>query len=162
MKKIEFRRKQLDLDWRAFWDRPNAVYAGERHLRAHYHRLFTDLEPLLPPAEAKPTIVDFGCGDALMADRLAARAERVFLCDASPLIRQRVAHRFRAHPRLTVCSDADLAAMGSGSVDLCLVISVVQYLTRPSLTQLLAEFRRLLKAHGSLIIADVIPPDASV
>ena len=47
-----------------------------------------------------------------------------------------------------------------GSVDLIVSNSMTQYLTPPELDRVLGLWRRLLAAGGTLIVADVIPPDA--
>src|SRR6185295_7814902 len=45
-------------------------------------------------------------------------------------------------------------------LDLIVANSLVQYITPAELDRLLALWRRLLAANGTLIVADVIPPDA--
>src|SRR5260370_1076570 len=52
-----------------------------------------------------------------------------------------------------------MAALPDKSLDLIVSNSVVQYLTLAELERLLALWRRLLAPGGSLIVADVIPPD---
>lgn len=145
------------MSWLAFWDRPNPIYAGDRHLRAHYARLLADLRPYL--ADAPPrSVLDYGCGEALAAEALAEMVPRVFLYDASPLIRARLAARLGRHPRIAVLDEAALARMPDGSVDFALMISVVQYLDAATLKDVLARLHRLLAADGRLIVADVIEP----
>ena len=53
----------------------------------------------------------------------------------------------------------EVAALPDGRLDLIVTNSVAQYLTEDELTRLLAMFRRLLAPDGTLIFADVIPPD---
>ena len=48
--------------------------------------------------------------------------------------------------------------MPDQSVDLIIVHSVIQYLATNETEALFAEFRRLMKQDGRLIIGDVIPP----
>jgi SAM-dependent methyltransferase len=52
-----------------------------------------------------------------------------------------------------------LGEIPAGSLDLIVVNSVLQYLSRADLDGLLATWRGLLKPGGQLLIADVVPPD---
>ena len=70
-----------------------------------------------------------------------------------------MAARFAGNPRIKVISPEDVAALPDGRLDLIVTNSVAQYLTEDELTRLLAMFRRLLAPNGTLIFADVIPPD---
>jgi SAM-dependent methyltransferase len=146
------------MTWTAFWNGPNAIYAGDRHLRAHYARLLADLRPHL--TQGPPQVVlDYGCGEALAAEALAETAARVFLYDASPAIRTRLEARVGRHPRIGVLDEAALAGLPNASIDLALMISVVQYLEAAELQDVLAMLHRLLAADGRLIVADVIEPE---
>jgi SAM-dependent methyltransferase len=143
--------------WQAFWERPNRIYAGEAHLRAHYKRIFRDLSPHLP-ADPAAVVLDYGCGDALAAEALAGRAGRLWLYDASPRVRDGLQARLAGHPRIGICDDPHLTGLATASVDLALLISVVQYVDVGTLRAMLATIRRVLKTDGRLIVADVIAP----
>jgi SAM-dependent methyltransferase len=146
------------MSWATFWNRPNAIYAGDRHLRAHYARLLADLRPHLTDRPPR-AVLDYGCGEALAAEALAATASRVFLYDASPAIRARLAARVGPHPRIAVLDEAALAGLPGASIDLALMISVVQYLDAATLRGVLGALHRLLAADARLIVADVIEPE---
>jgi SAM-dependent methyltransferase len=147
--------------WIAFWNRPHRIYANRRHLEAHYRRLFEDLRPHLPSGSHR-AVLDFGCGDALAAGQIAGMVGAVLLYDAAPATRARLEERFSRDPRITVVSESALAAMTAASVDLALLISVVQYLDRAALLTALGHLKRLLKADGRLLVADVIDPETPV
>jgi hypothetical protein len=51
--------------------------------------------------------------------------------------------------------------MADGTLDMVVANSVVQYLSSAELDRWLVMMRRLIAPGGSLIVADVIPPDAS-
>ena len=104
-------------------------------------------------------MLDYGSGDAIHADRVAAVAAEVTLCDAAPSVRAAMAARFAGNPRIKVIAPEEVAALPDGRLDLIVTNSVAQYLTEDELTRLLAMFRRLLAPGGTLIFADVIPPD---
>jgi len=142
-------------DWVEFWNRPNAIYANRRNLEAHFACLQRDLEAFLPEGG---TVLDFGCGDALAAEAMAARCATLFLFDAAPAVQQRLRARFENHPRIKVLDENGLAALPAGSIDLILAVSVLQYIPRDDLGGLLRRWRGLLKPQGQALIADVVDP----
>jgi SAM-dependent methyltransferase len=144
--------------WLEFWDRPNRIYVNGRHLAAHFAIVADELAGLLPD-RPDARVLDFGCGEALDAGRVAARVGRLHLYDAAPTTRQRLSARFAADPGIAVLDEAGLAALDDGSIDLVFASSVVQYLDRDGLAVLLGTARRLLAPGGRLVVADVIPPD---
>ncbi|HYH22833.1 MAG TPA: methyltransferase domain-containing protein [Azospirillum sp.] len=142
--------------WIDFWNRPNnAIYVNERNLEVHFETLRRDVVAFIP---AGGRVLDFGCGDALIAEAVAERAGTVHLFDAAPAVQRRIRERFAGHPRVRVLDAESLAAMPDGSVDLIIVISVVQYLSRADLAGLMAQWRRLLAPDGQLLVADVVEP----
>jgi SAM-dependent methyltransferase len=70
-----------------------------------------------------------------------------------------MAARFADNPRIKVIAPEEVTALPDQRFDLIVTNSVAQYLTEDELTRLLALFRRLLAPDGTLIFADVIPPD---
>jgi SAM-dependent methyltransferase len=102
-------------------------------------------------------VLDYGPGDALHADRVAAATAHLTLCEAAEGIRFRLANRYAGHGNVTVTGAAGLAEVPTASVDLMVVNSVVQYLSPDELDALLAQARRVLVPTGRLLIGDVIP-----
>lgn len=147
--------------WLRFWDRPNSIYANERHRAVHYARLADDILATLPERPGL-TVLDYGCGEARDAGRVAARVGRLLLYDAAPSTRDRLAAAAGDDPGIAVLDDPGLAALPAGSVDAIVVCSVLQYVDRDALPGLLDTLRRLLKADGLLILADVIPPECGL
>ena len=142
--------------WLGFWNRPHSIYVNERHLRVHCRRVADDIISVLP-AGAGLCVLDYGCGDALEAALVAARVDRLFLYDAAPSVQARLRERFTGIANLTVLDDGGLAVLTG--LDVIVVFSVVQYVPRGELPALLRDWRRRLKPGGSLILADIIPPD---
>ena len=142
-------------NWVDFWNRPNAIYANRRNLETHFACLQQDLDAYLP---TDGTVLDFGCGDALAAEAMAARCRTVYLFDAAPAVQQRLRARFPGHPRIKVLSEEELAALPSGSVDMVLAVSVLQYIPRQAVGDVLNRWRDLLSRQGRILIADVVDP----
>ena len=146
-------------DWIAFWNSPHSIYVNDRHFDVHYRTIANFIASHVPSPSA--TVVDFGCGEALHADRVAAVAGRVILCEAASNVRDALSTRFARNPTIEVRAPEQVAALADGSVDLAVMISVVQYLDAREFDDVLALFRRLLPPGGLLIVGDVIPPDVS-
>jgi SAM-dependent methyltransferase len=106
-------------------------------------------------------VLDYGCGEALFADKIAAKCRRLYLSDAAPLVRDRLNERFRNDARITVLSTDDVAGLPDASLDLIVVNSLVQYLSLDEFRGLLKLMREKLKADGKLVLGDIIPPDIS-
>jgi SAM-dependent methyltransferase len=143
-------------DWVSYWDSPHSVYVNARHADIHYRDIADAIIAFVPSREAR--VLDFGCGEALHADAVAAAVGRLTLCDAAPGVRKNVAARFAAIGNIEVLAPDAVRVVPDRSFDLIVANSVVQYLSRAELDDLLALWRRVLAPGGTLIIADVIPP----
>jgi len=144
-------------DWVAFWDRPHSIYVNARHKDVHYRDIAEQIAAFVPGPTAR--VLDYGCGEAVHADLVAAAAGEVLLCDAAPSVRAALAARFADERKIRILAPEDVERFADGSVDLIVANSLTQYLTRTELERLLALWRRLLAPNGTLIVADVIPPD---
>ena len=144
-------------DWRSFWDSPHSIYVNARHKDVHYREIAEQIAAFVPGPQAR--VLDFGCGEAIHSDKVAAVAAEVLLCDAAPSIRATLAARFYGIDRIRMLAPEAINRRQDASLDLIVANSVVQYLNRAELDGLLATWRRLLAPGGTLIVADVIPPD---
>jgi SAM-dependent methyltransferase len=144
-------------DWRSFWDSEHSIYVNVRHKDVHYREIADQIAAFVPGPTTR--VLDYGSGDAIHADRVAAVAAEVTLCDAAPSVRAAMASRFAGNQRIKVIAPEEVTALPDQRFDLIVTNSVAQYLTEQELTNLLAMFRRLLSPDGTLIFADVIPPD---
>ena len=147
--------------WLRFWDRPNAIYANDRHRAVHYSRIADDIIAVLPPRPGL-RVLDFGCGEARDAGRIAAWTGRLYLYDAAPSVRLGLADRLAGNPSIEILDDDGLARLPDRSIDVATVCSVLQYVDRGAVPGILRQFRRLLAEDGLLVLADVIPPDCGV
>ncbi|HEX8166896.1 MAG TPA: methyltransferase domain-containing protein [Beijerinckiaceae bacterium] len=147
------------MNWREYWNRDTPIYVGERHKVLHYQSIASDIAALVPSPEAH--VLDHGCGEALSAGRVATRCARLYLCDAAPLVRERLSARFGGNPKIEVLAPEEIGRLEDGSLDLVVANSLLQYLSRDELRGLLRLWRLKLKGDGRLALADVIPPDLS-
>jgi SAM-dependent methyltransferase len=153
-------------NWIAFWDSDHSIYVNARHRDVHYRTIAQDIAQLIAkriqehlPAGA--AVLDYGCGEALHADIVAAAARRLILCEAAPMVRGALAERFAGNAGIEVRAPEDVAALPVGSLDVVVLHSVAQYLAPDELDGLLKLFRRLLTDQGLLILGDVIPPEVA-
>jgi len=145
------------LSWREFWDSAHSIYVNDRHKDVHYRDVAEQIAAFVPGPHAR--VLDHGCGEAIHADLVAARAREVLLCDAAASVRAAIARRFSANPRIKVIAPEEIEGLPAASLDLIFANSLVQYLTAAELDALLGVWRRLLVPDGVLVVADVIPPD---
>jgi hypothetical protein len=68
--------------WLAFWNGSHSIYVNGRHKDVHYRLIAEAIAALVPGRDA--CVLDYGCGEALHADRVAAVAGEVLLCEAAP------------------------------------------------------------------------------
>jgi SAM-dependent methyltransferase len=147
------------MNWRDYWNQDTPIYTSERHKLLHYRLIANDIIGLIPSREA--IVLDYGCGEALFADKIAVKCAQLYLSDAAPLVRDRLNERFKGNGRITVLSTDDVTSVPDASLDLIVVNSLVQYLSLDEFRALLKLMHEKLKADGKLVLGDIIPPDIS-
>ena len=70
-------------DWRAFWNGDHAIYVSDRHKTVHYRAIADGILDHLRSAGPAAVVLDYACGEALEAPRVAAEARRLVLCDGA-------------------------------------------------------------------------------
>lgn len=144
--------------WISFYDlRHSLIYVNARHRDVHYRKIADDLAKLVPSPRAK--VLDYGCGEATSADRLAHACGHLTLVEAAPNVMAALKARYGGNGRISVIVPDEAKAMPAASFDFIVLHSVAQYLTGDELDGLLALFRRLLKPDGLLLIGDIVPPE---
>ena len=147
-------------DWIEFYDGDHSIYVNARHRDVHYARLAEAFARHVPAGAAR--VLDYGCGEALHAARVADAAGKLMLAEAGPAVRGRLIARFKDNPKIAVVSTDEVAALPQGSLDMVILHSVSQYLSGPEFDRIAALFQGLLQPSGLLLVGDVVPPAASV
>jgi SAM-dependent methyltransferase len=147
-------------DWVSYYDSDHSIYVSDRHRDVHYARLAEAFARHVPAGAA--CVLDYGCGEALHAHRVAEAAGRLMLAEAGPSVRSRLVERFKDNPKIAVVSTDDVPALPPQSLDMVVLHSVSQYLTVAELGRIAVLFHGLLKPGGLLLVGDVVPPDASM
>src|SRR5262245_32541038 len=123
------------MNWRDYWNQDTPIYVSERHKVLHYWLIANDIAGLITKPDS--VVLDHGCGEALSANRVAAKCARLYLCDAAPLVRDRLKQRFRKEARIVVVAPEEIEALAPNSLDLVVANSLLQYLSLDELRALL-------------------------
>lgn len=143
-------------NWLTFWDSPHSIYVNARHKDVHYRVIAEAVAALVPSPQAR--VLDYGCGEALHADIVAAGASELVLCEGAHGVCAGLTARFAGNPKIRAVAPDEVRQLPDRSFDLIVLHSVAQYLTPEEASALLATFRRLLKPDGILVVSDIIPP----
>ena len=146
------------MSWRDFWNRENSIYVNDRHRALHDERVARDIAALIEGEGWN--VLDYGCGEASASALVAAKCGALYLYDTAPNVRQRLRTRFGSFAKIKVLELGGLVEIEDGSLDLVVMNSVAQYLSRVELAALLNAVRPKLKPRGAFVVADVIPAGA--
>ena len=145
------------MDWISFYDfKHSVIYVNARHRDVHYRTIAQDIRGHVPSATAQ--VMDYGCGEATSAHLVAEASGHLTLVEAAPNVRAALKARYAGNPKISVLTPEEALALPDASFDLIVMHSVAQYLTQADLDRLLAQFHRLVKPEGTVIIGDIVPP----
>jgi SAM-dependent methyltransferase len=147
------------MNWIEYWNGAPPLYVNARHKLLHGRQVARDIISTLPGPDA--AVMDYGCGEALAADQVAAACGRLVLVDAAVTVRDGLERRFAGTSNVSVLSPEDVADLADHELDLIIVNSLLQYLDRPTAAALLATAHDKLKPDGRLVVADLVPPHVS-
>src|SRR3569833_4654838 len=112
--------------WIDYYDSKPTIYVSDAHRRAHFDLIADDIIGYIAsPASA---VLDYSCGEALSAARVAAKCGRLILAEPAPSLRARLKERFAVVPNIEALSPDDLNALPDASLDLIVMFSVVFFL----------------------------------
>jgi ubiquinone/menaquinone biosynthesis C-methylase UbiE len=147
-------------DWIDYYDSTHTIYASKLHRDLHFQIVARDIIGYITSPEA--VVLDYACGEALSAGRVAEACARLYLAEPAPGVRGRLIARFAPNLKIKVRSLDELRNMEAQSIDLVVMNSVTQYMTPTELDSALAVIRRLLKPNGRLMAGDILRPDVGM
>ena len=147
-------------DWIDYYDSTHTIYASRRHRDLHFQLIARDIIGYISSANA--VVLDYACGEALSAAKVAEACGQLILAEPAPGVRGRLIARFAPNTKIRVRSLDDIRKMAEKSVDLAVMNSVAQYMTPAELDAALVVIRRLLKPSGRLILGDVLRPEVGM
>ena len=141
-------------DWIDFYDSAHSIYVSARHRDLHFQLIADHIAAYVPSPDA--VVIDYSCGEALSAARVAETCGRLILAEPAAKVRTRLASRFKDNGKIKVCSLDELADLPQHSADLVVMNSVAQYITPDELNLACARIRSLLKPTGQFVLGDVL------
>jgi ubiquinone/menaquinone biosynthesis C-methylase UbiE len=144
-------------DWIDYYDSTHTIYVNRLHRDLHFSIIADDIIGYISSPDA--VVLDYACGEATSAARVAERCSRLILAEPAPGVRGRLIARFARELKIKVRSLEDLRYLDEQSADLVVMISVAQYMTPAELDGAFATVRRLLKPTGRFILGDILRPD---
>jgi SAM-dependent methyltransferase len=144
-------------DWIDFYDSAHTIYVSPRHRDLHFRLLAEHIAAYVPSPDA--VVIDYSCGEALSAARIANCCRKLILAEPAPGVRARLAARFKDHSAIEVCSLDDLARLPPHGADLIVMNSVAQYVSADELDRAFARIRGLLKPDGRFVLGDIVKPE---
>jgi len=147
-------------EWIDYYDSTHTIYASKLHRDLHFQLIARDIIGYIGASDA--VVLDYACGEALFAARVAEACAMLYLAEPAPGVRGRLIARFAPNTRIRVRSLEDVRKMPEQSIDLVVMNSVTQYMTPQELDSALAIIRRLLKPGGRLVVGDVLRPEVGM
>jgi ubiquinone/menaquinone biosynthesis C-methylase UbiE len=147
-------------DWIDYYDSTHTIYASKLHRDLHFQIVAKDIISYISSPDA--VVLDYACGEALSAARVAEACGKLYLAEPAPGVRGRLIARFAPNTKIRVRSLDDLRNMDEKSIDLVVMNSVAQYMTPNELASALAIVRRLLKPGGRLVLGDILRPEVGM
>jgi ubiquinone/menaquinone biosynthesis C-methylase UbiE len=147
-------------DWIDYYDSTHTIYASKLHRDLHFQLIANDIISYISSADA--AVLDYACGEALFAGKVADACGKLILAEPAPGVRGRLIARFAPNTKIRVRSLDELRQMTEKSIDLVMMNSVAQYMTLHELDVAFAVIKRLLKPGGRLVLGDILRPEVGM
>ncbi|WNV12025.1 class I SAM-dependent methyltransferase [Tardiphaga sp. 709] len=147
-------------DWIDYYDSTHTIYASKLHRDVHFEVIARDIIGYIASQDA--VVLDYACGEALSAAKVANACSKLILAEPAPGVRGRLVARFAPNTKIRVRSLEELRNMTAQSIDLAVMNSVAQYMSGPELDDAFAIIKRLLAPGGKLVVGDILQPDVGM
>jgi len=144
-------------DWIDYYDSTHTIYVSKLHRDLHFSIIADDIIGYISSPDA--VVLDYSCGEATSAARVAERCSRLILAEPAPGVRGRLIARYARNLNVKVRSLEELRYLDDNSIDLVVMISVAQYMTPAELDSAFAVVRRVLKPGGRFVLGDILRPE---
>ena len=102
----------------------------------------------------KNTILDYGCGTGIWkCNELGGGGNKIYLYDKNKLALKHSKNKYYSHKNYIIISS--LKEIKNLKLDVILLNSVIQYISKNNLEKLLLSFDKLLKKNYKIIISDI-------
>ncbi|MVT68519.1 methyltransferase domain-containing protein [Bradyrhizobium pachyrhizi] len=147
-------------EWIDYYDSTHTIYASRLHRDLHFQIIANDIIGYIASPDA--VVLDYACGEALSAAKVANACAQLYLAEPAPGVRGRLVARFAPDTRIRVRSLDDLKHMDADSIDLVMMNSVAQYMTPQELDSAFDVIHRLLKPSGRFVLGDILRPEVGM
>ena len=147
-------------EWIDYYDSTHTIYASKLHRDLHFHLIAKDIIGYIASPDA--VVLDYACGEALFAAKVAEACGKLILAEPAPGVRGRLIARFAPNTKIRVRSLDDLRQMAEKSVDLVVMNSAAQYMTPAELDAAFAVIMRILKPGGRFVLGDILRPEVGM
>ena len=93
-------------DWIDYYDSTHTIYVSKLHRDVHFDEIARDIIGYIASPDA--VVLDYACGEALSAGKVAAACGRLILAEPAPGVRGRLIARFAPNIKIKVRSLDDL------------------------------------------------------
>ncbi len=131
-------------DWIDYYDSTHTIYASKLHRDLHFQLIARDIIGYIAAPDA--VVLDYACGEALSAAKVAEACGQLILAEPAPGVRGRLIARFAPNMKIRVRSLEDVRKMAEKSVDLVVMNSVAQYMTPAELDAAVRDHQAALEA----------------
>lgn len=146
------------MDWDGYWTKAKQTHAGVYGRIAEFYRrqiisraAAHILQPQFPDAPGRHYL-HAGCGSGGSDQRLKLRHAQVHALDLSVVGLELNRSRQLAFPQWHVCGDLFRLPYRDQTIDGIFNFGVMEHFYAPDLDQILAEYRRVLKPQGRLVL----------
>jgi ubiquinone/menaquinone biosynthesis C-methylase UbiE len=147
-------------EWIDYYDSTHTIYASKLHRDLHFAVIARDIIGYIASPDA--VVLDYACGEALSAAKVADACGMLYLAEPAPGVRGRLIARFAPNTKIRVRSLDDVRKMAEKSIDLAVMNSVAQYMTQDELDAAFAIMKRILKPTGRLVLGDILRPEVGM
>lgn len=147
-------------EWIDYYNSTHTIYASKLHRDLHFHLIAKDIIGYIASPDA--VVLDYACGEALFAAKVAEACGKLILAEPAPGVRGRLIARFAPNTKIRVRSLDDLRQMVEKSVDLVVMNSAAQYMTPAELDAAFAVIMRILKPGGRFVLGDILRPEVGM
>src|SRR5258708_20148281 len=85
-------------DWIDYYDSTHTIYASKLHREVHFQLIARDIIGYIASPDA--VVLDYACGEALSAAKVAEACGQLILAEPAPGVRGRRLARFAPNPRI--------------------------------------------------------------
>ena len=151
----------MESSWISFWNNPDIYRQIRSDFKYKFAKLIFERLLILFDNRTNINILDFGCGDATMANWIVKTGHNLYLYDVSKHYLTKAQEKFSNERNITIVDPDSYNSITNQSIDMVIVSSVTQYLTNLQFKTEMKRWVEILKRGGIVILCDVVPPSSN-